>query len=79
MATYTLGSFKLSHFKWSPTELRILLAIGNIAVLYRPFVIGGRYRLFDVGGVVGIVGMVLILLLSFTRNTRTLYREEPLP
>lgn len=79
LATYTLGSFKLSHFKWSPTELRILLAIGNIVVLYRPFVIGGRYRLFDVGGAVGIVGMLLILLLSFFKNTRTLYREEPLP
>ncbi len=79
LATYTLGSFRLSHFKWSPTELRILLAIGNFAVLYRPFVIGGRYRLFDVGGAIGILGMLLILLLSFIRNTRTLYREEPLP
>jgi archaetidylinositol phosphate synthase len=78
LATYTLGSFKLSHFKWSPTELRILLAIGNIIVLYSPLVIGGRYRLFDVGGVVGIAGMLLILLLSFIRNTATLYREEPL-
>jgi archaetidylinositol phosphate synthase len=79
LATYTLGSFKLSHFKWSPTELRILLAIGNIVVLYRPWVIRGGYRLFDVGGAVGILGMLLILLLSFVRNTRTLYREEPLP
>lgn len=79
LATYTLGSFRLSHFKWSPTELRILLAIGNITVLYKPLVIGGRYCLFDVGGAVGIGGMLLILLLSFIRNTRTLYREEPLP
>lgn len=79
LATYALGSFRLSHFKWSPTELRILLAIGNITVLYKPLVIGGRYRLFDVGGAVGIVGMLLILLLSSISNTRTLYREEPLP
>jgi archaetidylinositol phosphate synthase len=78
LATYALGSFKLSHFKWSPTELRILLAVGNIAVLYKPLVIGGRYLLFDVGGAFGIGGMLLILLLSFIRNTRTLYREEPL-
>lgn len=79
LATYTLGSFRLSHFKWSPTELRILLAIGNIVVLYRPLVIGRHYRLFDVGGAIGIIGMLFILLLSFFRNTRTLYREEPLP
>lgn len=79
LATYTLGSFRLSHFKWSPTELRILLAIGNIAVLWKPVVLGGRYRLFDVGGVVGIAGMLLIVLISFVRNTRILYREERLP
>jgi archaetidylinositol phosphate synthase len=79
LATYTLGSFRLSHFKWSPTELRILLAIGNVAVLFRPMVLGGRFRLFDVGGAIGTLGMLLILLLSFSRNTRTLYRQEPLP
>jgi archaetidylinositol phosphate synthase len=79
LATYTLGSFRLSHFKWSPTELRILLAIGNVAVLFRPMVFGGRFRLFDVGGVIGALGMLLILLLSFSRNTQTLYRQEPLP
>ena len=79
LAAYTLDSFKLSHFKWSPTELRILLAIGNISALYKPLVIGGRYRLFDVGGIAGIAGMLLIVLLSFIRNTRSLYRQEPLP
>jgi archaetidylinositol phosphate synthase len=78
LATYVLGAFRLSHFKWSPTELRILLAIGNIAVLFRPMVIGGRYRLFDVGGLVGAIGMLLIVLVSFVRNTRILYHEEQL-
>src|ERR1700732_4973691 len=38
LATYTLGTFHLSFWKFSPTELRILLAIGNIALLYRPVV-----------------------------------------
>jgi phosphatidylglycerophosphate synthase len=76
LATYTLGAFRLSHFKWSPTELRILLAIGNIVVLFRPMVLGDRYRLFDVGGFVGAIGMLLIVLISFVRNTRTLYHEE---
>lgn len=79
LATYALGSFRLSHFKWSPTELRILLATGNIIAIFKPLVIGGRYRLFDVGGAIGIAGMLLILLLCFIKNTRILYREEPLP
>jgi phosphatidylglycerophosphate synthase len=79
LATYTVGAFKLSHFKWSPTELRILLAIGNVAVLFRPVVLGNRYLLFDVGGAIGATGMLLIMLVSFVRNTRTLYREERLP
>lgn len=79
LATYTLGAFKLSHFKWSPTELRILLAIGNVAVLFRPVVLGNRYLLFDFGGAIGAAGMLLIMLVSFVRNTRTLYREERLP
>ncbi len=78
LATYVLGAFRLSHFKWSPTELRILLAIGNIAVLFHPVVLGGRCRLFDVGGLGGATGMLLIVLLSFVRNTRTLYHEERL-
>lgn len=78
LATYTLGAFRLSHFKWSPTELRILLAIGNIAVLFHPFVFGGRVRLFDVGGTVGAIGMLLVTLVSFARNTGNLYRQEPL-
>lgn len=79
LATYTLGAFRLSHFKWSPTELRILLAIGNVAVLFRPVVMGNRYLLFDVGGAIGAGGMLLIMLVSFIRNTGTLYREERLP
>ena len=78
LATYTLGTFRLSHYKFSPTELRILLSIGNLIVLYRPTVhlFGHELRLFDVGGAVGIVGMVLIFLTSAVRNTITLYRAE---
>jgi archaetidylinositol phosphate synthase len=78
LATYVLGAFRLSHFKWSPTELRILLAVGNVAVLFRPMVFGGRYRLFDVGGLIGALGMLVIVLVSFVRNTRILYHEERL-
>ncbi len=79
LATYTLGTFHLSFWKMSPTELRILLMIGNIALLYRPMVrlFGGTYRLFDVGGVIGIAGMMAMLLWAVTRHTAALYRAEP--
>lgn len=81
LATYTIGTFHLSFWKFSPTELRILLMIGNIALLYRPLVslFGNRYRLFDVGGVIGIVGMALMLIVAVARHTAYLYRAERLP
>ena len=81
LATYTLGTFHLSFWKLSPTELRILLMIGNIALLYRPVVplFGGSYLLFDVGGVVGIAGMGLMLLNAVAKHTAALYRAEPIP
>jgi hypothetical protein len=81
LATYALGTFQLSFWKFSPTELRVLLAAGNIALLFRPVVrlFGGQYWLFDVGGLIGIVGMALMLVVSSIRNTRALYKAERLP
>ncbi len=81
LATYTIGTFHLSFWKFSPTELRILLMIGNIAVLYRPVVTiwGHPYRLFDVGGVVGIGGMSIMLVAAVVRHTILLYQSERLP
>jgi phosphatidylglycerophosphate synthase len=79
LATYTLGEFQLSFWSFGPTELRILLAVGNVALLRWPMVIGGRYRLFDVGGVVGLIGMTVILVFFTSRNTGRLYREERIP
>jgi archaetidylinositol phosphate synthase len=81
LATYTLGTFHLSFWKFSPTELRILLVIGNIALFYRPVVrvFGDTHLLFDVGGTIGIAGMVLMLLTAVIRHTRALYRAEPIP
>jgi phosphatidylglycerophosphate synthase len=78
LATYTLGVFRLSIAKLGPTELRILIAIGNLVVLFRPLVrIGGEsYRLFDVAGVVGMVGMGVMLVTSAARHTLALYRAE---
>src|SRR5215467_5796662 len=81
LATYTIGTFHLSFWKFSPTELRILLMIGNIALFYRPVVrlFGGSYLLFDVGGVIGIAGMGLMLVTAVAKHTAALYRAEPLP
>ena len=81
LATYSLGTFKITYFKVGPTELRILLAIGNLALLVHPTatIFGRLYQLFDVGGVVAIVGLMVTLVVSTIGHTRELYRAEPLP
>src|SRR5215831_7686389 len=81
LATYTLGDFKISYYKMGPTELRLLLAIGNLTLLWKSTVhLAGRsYKLFNVGATIGISGMLLILLISVLQNTLRLYRREPLP
>src|SRR5689334_11351317 len=79
LATYTLGTFHLSFWKFSPTELRILLMIGNVALFYRPVVsiFGNSYLLFDVGGAIGIAGMAVMLVTAVAKHTAALYRAEP--
>jgi hypothetical protein len=81
LATHALGEFRLSFWRFGPTELRILLAIGNLALLWKPIVnfLGGRYRLFDVGGAIGLAGMTLMLIFFTAQNTIRLYREERIP
>jgi archaetidylinositol phosphate synthase len=81
LATHTVHVFRLSFAAIGPTELRILLAIGAVAVFLHPFSdIGGqRYLLLDVSGVIAVAGLVAVFLLSSLRNTRALYRAEPLP
>jgi phosphatidylglycerophosphate synthase len=80
LATYTLGQFQLSYWKFGPTEIRILLAIGNLALLWHPIVkvFGRGVLLFDIGGVIAIGGMEIMLIVSATRHTAQLYRAEQL-
>jgi archaetidylinositol phosphate synthase len=80
LASYTLKTFRLSYAKFGPTEIRILLAIGSLALLFRPVthIFGRPYLLFDVGGVIAIAGMVSILAVSAICHTVQLYREERL-
>jgi archaetidylinositol phosphate synthase len=76
LATYTLGEFHLSFWRFGPTELRILMAVGNLALLRWAWVIHGRYRLLDLGGAIGLAGMVSMLIFFTLKNTLRLYREE---
>ncbi len=81
LAAHTIGQFKITHFYMGPTELRILLAIGNLVLLVHPnaTIFGQTYRLFDVGGAIAVAGLFITLLVSTIRNTRLLYRAEPIP
>lgn len=81
LATYTIGVFRLSFGYWGPTELRILLSIGNFVLLVKPVVTIAReqYLLCDVGAVITIIGIVVVAIVSAIRNTITLYREERIP
>jgi archaetidylinositol phosphate synthase len=80
LATYTTGRFHLSHGLFGPTEIRILLAAGNMLVRTHPYVsIAGRQFLsFDFGGAVAIAGMTLMVSFAAFRQTVLLYREEAL-
>ena len=81
LTTYTVGAFHQSFWSFGPTELRVLLCIGNIALFYRPVVtlFGRQFLLFDVGGDIGMAGMGLMLIWSAVRHTRLLYEAERLP
>jgi archaetidylinositol phosphate synthase len=80
LATHALGEFRLSFFRFGPTELRLLLVAGNLALLWKPEVhfFGGEYRLFDAGGAIGIAGMAAVLICFTLQNTLRLYRAERL-
>lgn len=78
LATYTIGTFHLSYWHFGPTELRILLSIGNLFALNRPDAQLGPYKflIFDAGFVIGTAALALILIQATVRHTRDLYREE---
>jgi archaetidylinositol phosphate synthase len=80
LATAVRGVFRISFGGVGPTELRILLAIGTIALFRDPHVdlgVFGRMRLFDFGGLIAIAAMVVALTISVIRNAGALARLEP--
>ncbi|MEO8098990.1 MAG: CDP-alcohol phosphatidyltransferase family protein [Acidobacteriota bacterium] len=78
LATYAIGTFHLSYWKFGPTELRILLSIGNIAAIWHPYasIAGGRYLLFDIGFAIGTAALAMILVQATVKHTVQLYKEE---
>jgi hypothetical protein len=80
LATYTLSRFQLSQGIFGPTEIRLLLICGNLALLRNPYstVLGHRVLLFDLGGTIAAICMFAMAILSTVRHTHQLYREEPL-
>jgi phosphatidylglycerophosphate synthase len=81
LATYTLSRFQLSQGIFGPTEIRILLVIGNMALLHSPYstLFGHRMLLFDLGGGIAAVCMFAMALVITLRHTAQLYRQGPLP
>ncbi len=81
LATYTLSRFELSQGLFGPTELRLLLMLGNIAALRSPYVtlLGYKLLLFDVGATVALAAMFAVAVTTALRHTVQLYRQQPLP
>ncbi len=81
LAAYSLGVFKISQWKMGPTEMRLLLMVGNVFLIYRPYtkIFGHRYLLYDVGGLISVVGMAAVLVFLALKNTHALYELERLP
>ena len=81
LATYTLSCFELSQGIFGPTEIRILLITGNLAVLRSPYstLFGHRMLLFDLGGTIAAASMFAMVMIVTIRHTAELHRQEPLP
>ena len=79
LATHARGVFKMAFLGVGPTELRILIAAGALALIatpvVRPFGMA-EIRLFDLGGIVGVIGMVTTFIVTSSENIRALYLEE---
>ncbi|HEU5341569.1 CDP-alcohol phosphatidyltransferase family protein [Edaphobacter sp.] len=80
LATYTLSRFELSQGLFGPTELRILLIAGTLALLRDPHahIFGHNVLLFDLGGAIAAACMFALVIVLSMRHTAQLYREEPL-
>ena len=79
LATHVRGISKMAFLGIGPTELRILLAAGAVSLIAAPVIrpMGmAEIRLFDLGGIVGVIGMVTTFIVTASKNIRALYLEE---
>ena len=79
LATAVRGVFRMSVGGVGPTELRIILAAGAMALLRDPHVGIGplTVRLFDLGGAIAAAGLLAVFVVSVLRNTTALAVAEP--
>ncbi len=78
LAAYCVERFEMSHGLFGPTEIRILLIVGTVALYFHPqaHLFGREFLLFDVGGVIGAAGMTALAVVATVRHTVELYRKE---
>ncbi len=82
LATAVGRDFRMSAFAVGPTELRIILAIGALALFRDPHVslgVLGRFALFDVGGVIAATGLMVVFCVAVARNGMALAAAESRP
>jgi hypothetical protein len=80
LATYTLGEFHLSFAGFGPTELRLLLAIGNVFLMHfrMGHAFGRPMLILDIGGLCATAVMMGLMLVAVVRHTALLYDQERL-
>jgi archaetidylinositol phosphate synthase len=80
LATYALGVFKIAYAGLGGTELRLVLAAGNVVIMVAPRVTlaGFPVLLYDLVGMAAAAGLAVTLLLAVARSTRQLYNLERL-
>jgi archaetidylinositol phosphate synthase len=80
LAAQARGTFRLAFWHIGPTELRILLSVGVLALMRSQTValFGHRWLLFDIGCAAGAIGLVITFAVSAMGNGAALYQEERL-
>lgn len=82
LATHAAGVFHMSFLGIGPTELRIVIAAGAVKAAISPWAALGSLtgvKVFDVGGVVAVIGLTVAFFAASIRNTKALYQAEPVP